>query len=69
MDRAELKRVCDTCTIAGMKAMYEAGPTKPFRFLYLCGETAERDQTKKKLTTTAKGDNVTRAEYDLMRVS
>ncbi|KAK7750324.1 hypothetical protein SLS62_007732 [Diatrype stigma] len=67
MDRDELKRVCDTCTIAGMKAMYEAGPAKPFRFLYVCGETADRDQTKKLSMTAKKDENVTRAEYDLMR--
>ena len=26
--------------------MYEAGPAKPFRFMYMSGTTCERDQTK-----------------------
>ncbi|KAI0009212.1 NAD(P)-binding protein [Xylariaceae sp. FL0662B] len=44
---------------AGMNAIYEAGPAKPFRFLYASGETAERDQTKKPSLM---------AKYTLMRV-
>ncbi|KAH6656867.1 hypothetical protein BKA67DRAFT_532110 [Truncatella angustata] len=43
----EVKRVCQHSTIAGMRAIHEAGPNKPFRFLYVSGVTAERDQTKK----------------------
>ncbi|KAL7621850.1 hypothetical protein AAE478_007350 [Parahypoxylon ruwenzoriense] len=46
-DWEELKHICQTGTVAGMEAMYEAGPSRPFRFLYISGETAERDQTKK----------------------
>ncbi|RYP16372.1 hypothetical protein DL765_005152 [Monosporascus sp. GIB2] len=42
-----VKRVCHTSTLAGLAAMYEAGPAKPFRFLYMSGSAAERDQTKK----------------------
>jgi len=42
----EVKRVCQTSTVAGLKAMYEAGPAKPFRFMYMSGYAAERDQTK-----------------------
>lgn len=56
----EVKRVCQESTIAGMKAMHEAGLNKPFRFLYISGMTAERDQTKKPSWM---------AEYALMRVS
>ncbi|RYP83828.1 hypothetical protein DL770_005298 [Monosporascus sp. CRB-9-2] len=41
-----VKRVCQTSTLAGLAAMCEAGPARPFRFLYVSGATAERDQTK-----------------------
>lgn len=66
MDWDELKRVSETCTIAGMKAMYEAGPANPFRFLYVCGETAERDQTAARDATKKPG---MREKYNMMRVS
>ncbi|XXG97485.1 hypothetical protein Hte_003788 [Hypoxylon texense] len=42
----EVKRVCQTCTIAGFKAMHQSGLSKPFRFLYTSGAGCERDQTK-----------------------
>jgi hypothetical protein len=59
-DFAEVKRVCQDCTIAGFKAMYEAGPARPFRFLYFSAEGTPRDPTKK---PAFKGD------YQIMRVS
>lgn len=37
MDFIEVKRVCQDCTFAGFKAIYEAGPARPFRFLYFSG--------------------------------
>jgi len=37
----------------------QAGPAKPFRFLYMSGSHAERDQTKRPFLMT---------EYALMRV-
>ncbi len=43
----EVRRVCQTCTLAGLQAMHESSPSKPFRFLYMSGIAAERDQTKK----------------------
>jgi hypothetical protein len=39
----EVRRVCQTSTIAGITAMYEASPTKPFRFLYMSGDGVNRD--------------------------
>ncbi|KAI1341755.1 putative nucleoside-diphosphate-sugar epimerase [Xylariaceae sp. FL0016] len=42
----EVKRVCQTSTLAGLRAMHDAGLAKPFRFLYMSGAAAERDQTK-----------------------
>ncbi|KAI0116494.1 NAD(P)-binding protein [Nemania sp. FL0031] len=45
-DFKEVKRVCQTSTIAGLRAMHEAGPATPFRFLYMSGAAAERDQEK-----------------------
>jgi hypothetical protein len=59
VDFAEVKRICQDCTLAGLKAMYEAGPAKPFRFLYLSGEGTPRDLTKKPPFM---------AQYQLMRV-
>ncbi|KAH8900017.1 hypothetical protein GQ53DRAFT_776769 [Thozetella sp. PMI_491] len=41
-----VKHVCQTSTLVGLKAMYEARPAKPFRFLYMSGFNTERDQTK-----------------------
>ncbi|KAF2672257.1 hypothetical protein BT63DRAFT_422752 [Microthyrium microscopicum] len=43
-----VRKVCQTNTIIGMKAMIEArgNSTTPFRFLYMSGVAAERDQTK-----------------------
>jgi hypothetical protein len=58
-DFAEVKRVCQESTLIGMKTIYEAGPGKPFRFLYVSGMAAERDQTKKPRLM---------AEYSLLRV-
>ncbi|KAI8625513.1 NAD(P)-binding protein [Xylariaceae sp. FL1651] len=42
----EVKRVCQLSTIAGLRAMHEAGLATPFRFLYMSGAAAERDQAK-----------------------
>ncbi|KAJ5752269.1 hypothetical protein N7520_009186 [Penicillium odoratum] len=46
-DFAEVKRVCQDCALAGFKAMYKAGPAKPFRFLYFSADGTPRDPTKK----------------------
>ncbi|KAJ5579582.1 uncharacterized protein N7459_005567 [Penicillium hispanicum] len=46
-DFAEVKRVCQDCTLAGFKAIYEAGPARPFRFLYFSAEGTPQDPTKK----------------------
>ncbi|KAF8859615.1 hypothetical protein BDZ45DRAFT_353534 [Acephala macrosclerotiorum] len=59
VDFTEVKRICQTCTLAGLKAMHEAGPSKPFRFLYASAEGTPRDLTKKPLFM---------GEYQLMRV-
>lgn len=59
-DFADVKRICQDCTMAGLEAMYEAGLSKPFRFVYLSGEGTPRDQTKKPLIL---------GQYLLMRVS
>ncbi|KAJ5611709.1 hypothetical protein N7528_008814 [Penicillium herquei] len=44
---AEVKRVCQDCTLAGFKAIYEAGPQRPFRFLYFSAEGTPRDPSKR----------------------
>jgi hypothetical protein len=46
--------------VAALKAMYESGVTKPFRFIYMAGDGTERDQTKTPAMM---------AKYMLMRVS
>ncbi|KUJ06458.1 uncharacterized protein LY89DRAFT_790483 [Mollisia scopiformis] len=58
VDFAEVKRICQTCALAGFKTMVEAGPSKPFRFLYISAEGTPRDLTKKPLFM---------GEYQLMR--
>lgn len=57
---AEVKRVCQTCTFAGFTAMYEAGPARPFRFIYFSAEGTPFDLSKK---PRIMGD------YQIMRVS
>ncbi|KPM45560.1 hypothetical protein AK830_g941 [Neonectria ditissima] len=47
IDFAEVKRVCQDCTMAGFKAMYEAKPARPFRFIYFSAEGTPRDLGKK----------------------
>ncbi|KAH8888427.1 hypothetical protein GQ53DRAFT_826132 [Thozetella sp. PMI_491] len=47
VDFAEVKRICQDCTMAGLNAMYEAGPSKPFRFVYFSAEGTPRDLTQK----------------------
>ncbi|OAA59539.1 NAD(P)-binding domain protein [Niveomyces insectorum RCEF 264] len=42
----EVKRVCQTSTLAGLRAIHAAGSQKPLRFVYMSGIAAERDQTK-----------------------
>ena len=53
-------RICQDTAPAALDAMCEAGVSRPFRFLYMSGVVAERDQTKKPMFM---------AEYGLMRVS
>ncbi|KAF7374642.1 Succinate-semialdehyde dehydrogenase [Mycena sanguinolenta] len=43
----EVTRVCQTSPLVGLNAMHSAGLSRPFRFLYVSGEGAERDQSKK----------------------
>ncbi|KAF3071122.1 putative nucleoside-diphosphate-sugar epimerase protein [Daldinia childiae] len=45
-DFEEVKRICQTSTIVGFKAIHESGVSKPFRFLYMSGAAAERDPEK-----------------------
>ncbi|KAJ5650222.1 uncharacterized protein N7484_003945 [Penicillium longicatenatum] len=46
-DFAEVKRVCQDCTSAGFKAVYEAGPARPFRFLYFSAEGTPQDPSQR----------------------
>lgn len=56
----EVTRICQTCTLAGIRAMVEAGQKRPFRFLYMSGQNSERDQSKRPVLLPA---------YCKMRVS
>ena len=47
MEWAEVKRICIDCTVHGLETMSELRSANPFRFLYMSGLDAERDQTKK----------------------
>lgn len=60
IDFAEVKRVCQTCAIAGFKAMYEAGPARPFRFIFFSAAGTPLDLSKKPLIM---------GDYQIMRVS
>lgn len=56
----EVKRVCQTCTLAGLQAMWDAKAARPFRFVYLSAEGTPEDLTQKPLFF---------GDYRLMRVS
>jgi uncharacterized protein YbjT (DUF2867 family) len=56
----EVTRVCRDSTVAGFEAIVAAGPSKPFRFLYMSGPNAQRDQTNPPWVY---------ADYALLRVS
>ncbi len=60
MNPADVKRVCHDYTMAGLRAIYEAGPARPFRFLYMSGSNAVRDPAKKPWLL---------GDYSVMRVS
>lgn len=57
---AEAKRVCQEYPLAALKEMHTSGVNRPFRFIYMSGVAAERDQNR---TPSF------RPEYSLMRVS
>lgn len=61
MDFAEVKRVCQDCTLAGFKAINEAGPARPFRFLYFSGDAVPNDPNAAKPAFLG--------DYIMMRVS
>ena len=51
LDSGEVRRVCQDYTLAGLQAMFEAhgeggSGVTPFRFMYMSGTAAERDQNK-----------------------
>jgi hypothetical protein len=47
MDFKDVRRICHDYTLIGLKAITETRTaSSPFRFMYLSGQAAERDQTK-----------------------
>lgn len=48
LDFAEVKRVCQDCTLTGFKAIYESGAARPFRFVYFSGVVIMDDYKAKK---------------------
>lgn len=61
-DFAEVKRVCQDCTMAGLEALREANSAapKPVRFVYLSGEGVSQDFATKPFIL---------GDYRIMRVS
>ncbi|KAJ5816267.1 hypothetical protein N7447_008500 [Penicillium robsamsonii] len=55
---AEVKRVCQDCTKLGFEAMYEAGPARTFRFMYISVQGTPRDPTERPIIM---------ADYQIMR--
>lgn len=47
LDPAEVKRVCQTCTLAGLQAIWDAKPTRPFRFIYMSADGLPRNTNQK----------------------
>lgn len=46
-DFQDVVRVCQTSTMAGLKAIHESNGAKPFRFLYMSGSSVPRDPTER----------------------
>jgi hypothetical protein len=44
--KADARRICLDYTVSGIKAIHEAGPAKPFRFVYVSGAPISRDPNK-----------------------
>lgn len=61
-DFDEIKRVCQTCAVAGLKAICEANTAspKPTKFVYMSAEGTPQDLTKKPFMM---------GDYQIMRVS
>lgn len=45
-DFKDVVKVCQNGPMVAIRAMYESGVAKPFRFMYMSGIAAERDRTK-----------------------
>jgi hypothetical protein len=62
MDFAEVKRVCQNCTVAGLNAIKElaAASATPMTFIYMRAEGTTEDLTKKPFLF---------GDYSIMRVS
>ncbi|KAI2611646.1 NAD(P)-binding protein [Hypoxylon fragiforme] len=45
-DPEEVKRICQTSTLAGLSAMHESGLSNPFRFIYMSGAGVGWDESK-----------------------
>lgn len=46
-DFNEVKRVCQSCTLVGLRTIYQAQGGRPFRFVYPSAEGTPDDLTKK----------------------
>lgn len=45
-DPEDVKRICQTSTLAGLSAMHESGLSNPFRFIYMSGAGVGWDESK-----------------------
>ncbi|EEY19047.1 conserved hypothetical protein [Verticillium alfalfae VaMs.102] len=46
MSSGDVRKVCHEYTLAGLQAIWSSEPARPFRFLYMSGAVAERNQSK-----------------------
>ena len=59
MDPEMVKRICQTYAVDSLRTFADSSPGQPFRYLYVSGMLAVRDQTQKPAFAP---------EYSLMRV-
>lgn len=60
MTPEDVRKACHDYTLAGLQTIWSSEPLRPFRFLYMSGAVAERNQSKQLPWVMA--------EYRLMRV-
>ncbi|KAJ5682235.1 hypothetical protein N7462_005400 [Penicillium macrosclerotiorum] len=65
-DFAEVKRVCQECTLLGFEAIYRAGPSRPFRFLYFSAEGTSQGPAEESSAWFMRDYQIMRGETEMM---